>query len=118
MNNFTKWAAGVIAGMVLAVAGVAVAAPTVTQIFNGGTGTGAIPSYGNILVGNSASGYTLMATSSLGIVGGVSSVFSRTGAVTAQNGDYSTLLVTENTNLYFTPARAVTAMTGLYEVPL
>lgn len=36
---------------------------------------------------------------------GVSSVFGRTSAVTAQNGDYNTSLVTENTNLYFTNAR-------------
>jgi len=36
----------------------------------------------------------------------VSSVFGRTGAVTAQNGDYNTSQVTENTNLYFTDARA------------
>src|SRR6478609_284708 len=38
--------------------------------------------------------------------GGVSSVFGRTGAVTAQSGDYTTAQVTENTNLYYTDARA------------
>ncbi len=36
----------------------------------------------------------------------VTSAFARTGAVTAQNGDYNTSQVTENTNLYFTDARA------------
>jgi len=36
----------------------------------------------------------------------VSSVFGRTGAILALNGDYNTSLVTENTNLYFTNARA------------
>jgi hypothetical protein len=40
------------------------------------------------------------------LVTGVSSVFGRTGSVTAQSGDYSTTLVTEGTNLYYTDARA------------
>lgn len=44
------------------------------------------------------------------VVGGVSSVFGRTGAVVATSGDYNTLQVTENTNLYFTNARARTAI--------
>jgi hypothetical protein len=39
-------------------------------------------------------------------VSGVSSVFGRSGIVTAQSGDYSTTLVTEGTNLYYTDARA------------
>lgn len=37
--------------------------------------------------------------------GGVSSVFSRTGAVVAQSGDYTTAQVTESGSLYFTEAR-------------
>jgi hypothetical protein len=36
----------------------------------------------------------------------VSSVFGRTGNVTATNGDYNTSQVTENTNLYYTDGRA------------
>jgi hypothetical protein len=40
-----------------------------------------------------------------GLVTGVSSVFGRTGAVVATNGDYNTSQVTENTNLYYTEAR-------------
>jgi hypothetical protein len=40
-----------------------------------------------------------------GLVTGVSSVFGRTGAVIATNGDYNTSQVTENTNLYYTEAR-------------
>jgi len=36
----------------------------------------------------------------------VLSVFGRTGAIVAQSGDYTTTLVTEGTNLYFTTARA------------
>ena len=36
----------------------------------------------------------------------ISSVFGRTGSIVATIGDYNTSLVTENTNLYFTNARA------------
>lgn len=42
----------------------------------------------------------------------VLSVFGRTGAVLAEAGDYTTALVTESGNLYFTAPRAVTALTG------
>lgn len=45
-------------------------------------------------------------------VGGVQSVFGRTGVVTAQSGDYNTSQVTENTNLYFTAERAQDAALG------
>lgn len=46
-------------------------------------------------------------------VSGVASVFGRTGAVVATSGDYNSLQVTENTNLYFTNARAIAAtLTG------
>lgn len=40
---------------------------SIFQIYQGGTGLGTTPSYGQLLVGNSSSGYTLTATSSLGI---------------------------------------------------
>jgi hypothetical protein len=40
----------------------------------------------------------------------VTSVFGRTGDVVAASGDYNTSLVTENTNLYFTDARARAAI--------
>jgi hypothetical protein len=43
----------------------------------------------------------------------VTSVFGRTGAVVATSGDYTTAQVTENTNLYFTNARAIAStLTG------
>jgi hypothetical protein len=42
----------------------------------------------------------------------VSSVFGRTGAVVATNGDYTTAQVTEVTNLYFTDSRARLALSG------
>jgi hypothetical protein len=41
----------------------------------------------------------------------VSSVFGRTGAVVAANGDYTSSQVTEGSNLYFTDARARAAIT-------
>ena len=45
-----------------------------------------------------------------GLTTGVSSVFGRTGAVIAVSGDYTTTLVTEGTNLYYTDARARLAL--------
>lgn len=43
----------------------------------------------------------------------VSSVFGRVGAIVANSGDYNTSQVTENTNLYFTQARAIASpLTG------
>jgi hypothetical protein len=42
----------------------------------------------------------------------VTSVFGRTGVVTAQSGDYTSLQVTEDTNLYFTNQRARYAISG------
>jgi hypothetical protein len=42
----------------------------------------------------------------------VTSVFGRTGTITAESGDYTTLKVTENTNLYFTNQRARYAVSG------
>jgi hypothetical protein len=48
----------------------------------------------------------------------VTSVLGRTGAVVATSGDYTTAQITEATNLYFTSARAVAAMSGLYQTPI
>lgn len=90
-----------------------------------GTSTSGTAKLGQ-LIGNATGNVTLwdgtkwtaVATSSLGITGGVSSVFGRTGAVTAQSGDYNTSLVTELTNLYFTNARAIAAtLTGFSASP-
>jgi hypothetical protein len=50
--------------------------------------------------------------------GAVASVFGRTGVVAAAANDYSTSLVGEGSNLYFTAARAVAAMAGLYQGPI
>jgi hypothetical protein len=43
-------------------------------------------------------------------IGGVVSIFGRTGTVVAVSGDYTTTLVTEGTNLYYTDARARAAI--------
>lgn len=86
----------------------AYSAQTVCSISNGCTGIGTTPSYGQLLVGTGAGTYALAATSTLGISGGsgaVSSVFGRTGIVTAQSGDYTTSQVTEGSNLYWTNTR-------------
>jgi len=48
------------------------------------------------------------------LITGVSSVFTRTGAVVAVSGDYNTSQVTENTNLYFTNARAIASVLTAY----
>lgn len=76
---------------------------------------GASPTNGYVLQTNGLNS-TWVATSTLGLSGGsgaVSSVFGRTGAVIATVGDYTTAMVTEVTNLYFTNARAIGAtLTG------
>lgn len=46
----------------------------------GGTGTSSIPTYGQVLVGNSSGTYSLVSTSSLGIVGAADGAFSTTSA--------------------------------------
>jgi predicted heme/steroid binding protein len=55
---------------------------------------------------NQQDGGTITATWSDYDTAPVTSVFGRTGAIIAQSGDYSTTLVTEGTNLYYTDGRA------------
>ncbi len=61
---------------------------------------------------NQQDGGTITATWSDYDTAPVNSVFGRTGAITAQSGDYNTLQVTENTNLYFTDQRARFSVSG------
>jgi hypothetical protein len=77
-----------------------------------------------ILLGSSATvtslagtGVRMVVTDASGVlssqaipVSSVTSVFGRTSAVVAQSGDYTTTLVTEGTNLYYTDARARAAI--------
>ena len=53
-------------------------------IANGGTGTSTAPSYGQVLLGNAAGGYDLVATSSLGIAAGGTTWGSITGTLSNQ----------------------------------
>lgn len=78
-----------------------------TGRIDGGTGAFQVFILGSGLSYDSATS-TLSATGSSPI----SSVFTRTGAITAQTGDYTTTQVTESGNLYFTNARAVSALSG------
>lgn len=89
-------------------------ATTVCQIFSGCTGTSTTPGYGKILIGGKNGEFEYVASSTFGSggSGAVLSVFGRTGAVTAQSGDYTTSLVTEGSNLYYTLARWATALAG------
>jgi hypothetical protein len=92
----------------------AIAFAATTFPINGGTGSTTLS---GILLGNGTSPVqTLGIGTNLTLTGGVlsatgsgavSSVFTRTGAVIAVAGDYTTALVTEVTNLYFTNARAI-----------
>lgn len=84
-------AAGIVIGLILAMAGVARGA-TVLFPSGGGTGTSTSPAYGQVLVGNAGGTYTLTATSSLGIISGVSSFNTRTGAITLNSGDVTSAL--------------------------
>jgi hypothetical protein len=58
---------GIISIAVLIYVGTVYAAVTVCQVANGCTGTSTAPSFGQVLTGNSSGGYSLTATSSLGI---------------------------------------------------
>ena len=121
--------------VIIAIVGVVVfsithtaSAATAVQPFNGGTGLTISPSYGQLLVGNSTSGYMLMSTSSLGITasgvawgaitGTLASQTDLQNALNAKLGLSSWYATTTNglaeggNNLYFTNARAVAALTG------
>ncbi len=64
---------GSLTGPLQAVNGLVSATSTLSVAY-GGTGLSSAPAYGQVLVGNASGGYTLTATSSLGIAGGGGSV--------------------------------------------
>lgn len=95
------------------------------QLGGGSEGTGSLflsrlrdvelpnnPTNGYVLTYDQATKKWYAAAASGGSEGTVSSVFGRTGAVIAQNGDYTTAQVTESGNLYYTDTRARAAITG------
>jgi hypothetical protein len=88
-----KWIALTVSvAFFLAVISIAQAAQaSVCYPANGCTGTSTTPSYGQLLIGGHNSEYELTSTSSLGLL---------------------TTNVAEGTNLYFTNARAISALTG------
>ena len=86
------------------------ASATTCPVFSGCTGTSTLPAYGKVLVGGKDGEYEYVASSTFGGGGGVTSVFGRNGVVAVQSGDYTTSLVTEGSNLYFTNVRALAAL--------
>jgi hypothetical protein len=104
-------------GISLAFALSASAAPTAAGVSNGGTGTSTKPIYGQLLIGGINGEYEFTSTSSLIAAGSVASIFGRSGVVTAQNGDYTTSLVPEGSNLYWTQLRFDNALTATTSLP-
>jgi hypothetical protein len=74
----------------------------------GGVSFNTLTAGANITITNGNGSITIASSGSGG--GGVTSVFTRTGAVVATSGDYTTAQVTESGNLYFTNARAQAAI--------
>jgi hypothetical protein len=73
-----------------------------TIVKSGGTASQVLAANGSVITAGSnitISGGTISATNA------VASVFGRTGVVVAVSGDYTTTLVTEGSNLYYTEAR-------------
>lgn len=92
--------------------------PTVLDISHGGTGQTSRAYALNALlpsqIGESGKClYTDGSTGFWGACGSVFSVFGRTGDVVAESGDYTTDLVTEASNLYFTQARSRASISGI-----
>ncbi|TSC69410.1 MAG: hemagluttinin family protein, partial [Parcubacteria group bacterium Gr01-1014_56] len=82
-STLSSLTVGSLTGPLQAIAGVVSATSTLSTVY-GGTGISTLPSYGNLLVGNSAGGYTLTATSSLGLLG--SSSISATAPLSYNQG--------------------------------
>jgi hypothetical protein len=74
----------------------------------GGVSFNTLTAGANITITNGNGSITIASSGSGG--GGVTSVFTRTGAVVAVSGDYTTAQVTESGSLYFTNARAQAAI--------
>ncbi len=133
-SQYTFLTAAIIAivGVVLFSITHTASAATAVQPFNGGTGLTTSPSYGQLLVGNSSSGYTLTSTSSLGITtsslpwgsitGTLSNQVDLQNALNAKFNLADWYATTTNglaegaNNLYFTNARARSALSGTYPI--
>src|SRR3989344_5516346 len=78
-------------------------------IGSGGTGISTAPSYGNVLLGNSAGGYDLVATSSIGISGGGTIAGSGSANLFAYWTDSDTLAATSSPTARYFVATSSTA---------
>jgi hypothetical protein len=95
---------GSLAGPLQAQSGV-ISATTSVGVVYGGTGLTSAPSFGQILVGNSSSGYTLTATSALGL-------FSAIGPTAqTQTGPTVTIATSSDTNIGLTVTGANNTLT-------
>lgn len=109
----------IILGILISSASLVYAANPVTFPINGGTGTSSIPTFGQVLVGNSGGTYTLTATSSLGISGGSgTNYFTNSGSNTYLNtgsnleAPYFTATSTTATSTFAGPLTLATTTTS------
>lgn len=89
--------------------------PTLAKVLARGATANSVDIYGlpSPATSTSATNKSYVDAAIAALTTGVSSVYGRSGAVTAQTGDYTTSQVTEVTNLYFTNARSIAAaLTG------
>ncbi|HVS79445.1 MAG TPA: hypothetical protein VHF05_00525, partial [Candidatus Paceibacterota bacterium] len=105
--NGTRWTAAATSTLGLALSDTI----GTLAVGRGGTGINTAPTFGQILVGNSSSGYTLMATSSLGflttnVAEGTNLYFTNARVASVIAGTTTDALAEGSTNLYFTNARA------------
>src|SRR5579871_388508 len=107
--RWTRLAGLLFASALFSIAAFHAASASVCFIPNGCTGTSTAPGNGKVPIGDANGNYEFVSGSSLGPI---SSVFGRTGAVTAQTGDYTTSQVTEGSNLYYTLLRWASALAG------
>src|SRR6202453_628449 len=102
-------AAGIALAAAFALAfNVPASAATICNIFLGCTGTSTAPAYGQVLIGGRNGEYEFVASSTLGSTAAGFATTSAAYWLTQQ----STSNLTEGANLYFTNARAISALTG------
>jgi hypothetical protein len=115
LNGILKAVAGVVTS---ALVNLSTDVTGVLGIANGGTGTSTAPTYGQMLVGNSSGGYTLLATSSLGIAGASSVAWGNiTGTIANQTDLQSALnLKLGSSSLSAAAPLAYNASTGAFSI--
>jgi hypothetical protein len=86
---------GSLTGPLQAISGVVSATSTLSPVY-GGTGISTLPAYGQLLLGNATGGYTLTATSSLGLLSGTAIGSGTQGQVPFYNGAGTALTATSS----------------------